>query len=290
MAKTIKTAKGFNNENPFPEQEAAKKAKDVKTPKVKTTTNTSSNSVKLDKKLVKDINKSITKGVKAAKKAAKKSAKKRQTARQKAATAERNKKLKYINDWAREQLKKQGMSSQTSSELRKDYRKYFKGHNVNKMKAKTMKKMMMQYIQARAQTASKITYKQLADLIRHNIVRDPKDANYRNLYYEFTERFGEDVFDADNWEKEVSAEDLMELINKIKDKNRDGKQTAALRKAIRVQVDMKLKNQAGLSDEEVEELSKVTDPGYVPKTAARRRKRAESKAKAHVRANKKKRK
>lgn len=271
MAKTVKTAKGFNNKNPLPEQQAAKKAKDVKTPKVKTTTDTTSNSVKLDKKLVKGINKSITKGVKAAKKAAKKSAKKRQTARQKAATEKKRKKLKYVNDWAREQLKKQGMSSQTSSELRKDYRKYFAGHNVNKMKAATMKKMMMQYIQAKAQTASKITYKQLADLIRHNILRDPKDANYRNLYYEFTERFGEDVFDADNWEKEVSAADLSELINKIKDSNRDGKQTAALRKAIRVQVDMKLKNQAGLSDDEIEELSKVTDPGYVPKAAAKKR-------------------
>lgn len=281
MAKTVKTAKGFNNENPFPEQEAAKKAKDVKTPKVKTTTNTSSNSVKLDKKLVKGINKSITKGVKAAKKAAKKSAKKRQTARQKAATEKKKKYLKEMNDWAREQLKAAGYDAKTSAKLRKGYREHLKDRRISSMSTKTRHKEIMQYIQAKAQAATGITYQELNNLLKNKVIHNYKSDNYREVYYQITEYAGETAYtDINRYKNEyVTAEELERIINTFKDKG-PAKDTKGLRKTIRIQVDMFIKNKSTVSGmvgaytpDEWEKLRETSEPDFVTEMTKQKRKK-----------------
>lgn len=249
------------------------------------------------KKTAKKVKKAVKKSVKQHKKEAEKKAKakarekariakakakeKEKAARAKAKAKERakkaaaSKKLSDVNDWARRTLQARGVSKKTSATLRKDYRKAFEGKNVNRLSRTSMRKIMMAYIQTQS---TGITYKELAELLRHNIYNEQKDGytNSRSLYYQFSElsELGEDVFQTENWESEVSAQDLNEILNRIEDsRSRSfGKNSTALRKALRIQLDMYMKNNGGITDDEATAITEVSSNDYIEGHTRKKRK------------------
>ena len=317
MAKSIKTSKLYQEADPFEKlQNPQKSTKSTNTSvsKVKTSSPTETdihgtdNSMKVIGKAIKKAHKQNVKdrkkadkewakrkkvrdkekakakrekarekakAAKAKQKEKEKAAKAKAKAKERAKKAAASKKLSNVNDWARRTLEARGVSKKTSATLRKDYRKAFEGKNVNRLSNTSMRKIMMAYIQTQS---TGITYKELAELLRHNIYNEQKDGytNSRGLYYQLSElsELGEDLVQTENWESEVSAQDLNEILNRLEDSRTRsaGKNSTALRKALRIQLDMYMKDKGEVSDDVAATITEVSSSDYIEGHTRKKRK------------------
>lgn len=192
--------------------------------------------------------------------------------------------LKNVNDKMRYELEtKLGISKTVSAELRKGWRDAFRNEKgeirLGKLKEETIYKRAIEYVKARGLTSSGITYKEFMDLIRDNITTDTRDVNRSKIWYEFEQYFGDVIYDADKWENEtVPAAEMSEFINKVKDyregKNKD---TKSYRKAMRINLDMHLKNREDDVPDviklELDKIEKITAPNYVSKATRKKKKK-----------------
>lgn len=202
------------------------------------------------------------------------------------------KELTALNNWLRKELEKQGVSKEVSKELRKGFRDAFRrtmkngttgNVSVGRMSRKTVRATGIKYVQAKAASKlSRVTYKDLSQILMHDIAHSSDDENYNYYYLLQDAGVSSDVFDDDDlWNSEIPAEELRRIISQIKDRNVGKKQTRALRQALKFFIANKRKADGIKNIDDEELLSKIASPSY---TDARTRNKLKEEHKAQVKA------
>lgn len=202
------------------------------------------------------------------------------------------KELTALNNWLRKELEKQGVSKEVSKELRKGFRDAFRrtmkngtvgNVSVGRMSRKTVRATGIRYVQAKAaKKLSRITYKDLSQILMHDIAHSSDDENYNYYYLLQDAGVNADVFDDDDlWNSEISTDELQRIISKIKDRNPGKKQTRALRQALKYFIANKRKEGGIKNIDDEELLLKIASPSY---TDARTRNKLKEEHKAQVKA------
>lgn len=122
------------------------------------------------------------------------------------------KKLKNARQRAKYRLEKMGLKKDAIDSLLQSFRDEFRDKtgkvNVGRLKKQDIDQRINQLVAHNF----RITYQELAELLRYNM-NDPIDDSK----HPFIKTFGVEVFDPDNWESQIKLEDLQRFYRNIND-------------------------------------------------------------------------